>query len=518
MEKRSRHVVASVFLIGWALHLLALPAIAELQITCRDTLPVVVPVGEAGSARFSVDGMDDPAPEGEITYRFDHYLWSLSPSDDGVASLTNAEGAETTFEAVSNSPFAREYTLSVVAVYFAYDNNGNRFPDADVQRGTKSIQVPFAAVGVKRIVQTTPTPPPGLETGPAVLFPGESITLRADRDPPPVDGAYPSGQPTWSITSKPNGSNMAAPPAGNASVSVTPDVAGQYVITAKCGNADGGASFTINVVRLRIVSVEFTTDHDLLKDKDDNYNDGGTRYPDIEWNIGGPGMPASNAPFTHTCNQKITAKVTIEVSAGGPNGNVDISGTGLGDFSTNNVALPAPGTRGDVTIQATNALENRILRREEPIEWTIRVAGGGAVLTSQKTGPHVVYQTLGTPRNTGDAKYTVTLKRIERAVATAGGATDANGNPSVDPHTLIRHIIQAQGAFDLAGAKANAWTVPDSPSDCQSIVRFCIKCGKYDQYTRDSGVQEDIRDRDRPRCGDRGRRGHGRWVEYPPTT
>src|SRR5262249_21752484 len=74
----------------------------------------------------------------------------------------------------------------------------------------------------------------------------------------------------------------------------------------------------------------------------------------------------------------------------------------------------------------------------------------------------------GTPRNDSDSRFAVTQKRMERAIAVAG----ATG--SLDPHTIVKKVIVDQGAFDLNGPKANEWEVPDSPSDCQSIVRFTI--------------------------------------------
>jgi hypothetical protein len=89
-----------------------------------------------------------------------------------------------------------------------------------------------------------------------------------------------------------------------------------------------------------------------------------------------------------------------------------------------------------------------------------------------QSGEHVVYVTYGTPRqpaNDTGGYYKPTIKRMERAVAAAGAAD------SLDPHVIAQVVMDAQAPkFDLRASPDNAWLVPDTNGDCQSIVRYGI--------------------------------------------
>jgi hypothetical protein len=106
-------------------------------------------------------------------------------------------------------------------------------------------------VAVKKIIVNGSNPEIAGET--MICFPG-SITLRAVPDPENV--SFPDGSPVWEITEKPEGSELANPPAGSATAVIAPDVPGQYKIKASCGTSS--QTFTLKAVKVEITDGQGT--------------------------------------------------------------------------------------------------------------------------------------------------------------------------------------------------------------------------------------------------------------------
>ncbi len=134
------------------------------------------------------------------------------------------------------------------------------------------------------------------------------------------------------------------------------------------------------------------------------------------------------------------------------------------------------GGYNTIQLTSTDKIEKKIQKIRSKLEWIIaeKITGGQGnrnLNTSIETGPHTVYTTMGTPRDTGVNKHKVTIKRMERAVIDAGKVK------SLDPHTLVETIIKNQGAYTIK-RRANAWDVPDYGGDCGSIIRYTEKVVK----------------------------------------
>lgn len=84
---------------------------------------------------------------------------------------------------------------------------------------------------------------------------GSDITV--DAIPDPSDGDFPQGSPTWSFTQKPEGSAIQDPPAGERSVTVTPDVPGEYTLSGSCNDSCAYVSFTAIGVK-EVISTDGT--------------------------------------------------------------------------------------------------------------------------------------------------------------------------------------------------------------------------------------------------------------------
>jgi|GEM_PF-1704511 len=219
---------------------------------------------------------------------------------------------------------------------------------------------------------------------------------------------------------------------------------------------------------VKVTELSFTSDHRLMHDNSTNYKSIGNNLTRPDWVLGIRNQPR-NQPISHTMGKQVTAVVTISVVPTGapPVTGVRIVGKFPPDlpFDVGDVALR--GGLNRVQITTKKVLPSKIHKAEGEITWTVhrkeREYPAGI------TGSHVVYVTYDTPRATNDSKHKVTIKRMERAIATASGV-------GVDPHTIAQHVVDGQAdRFDVAVDVENAWEVPDGKADCQSIVRYAIK-------------------------------------------
>jgi hypothetical protein len=97
------------------------------------------------------------------------------------------------------------------------------------------------------------------DEGPGYVLVGQSISLEAKASDP--SNHLDPASLRWSYASKPDDSNVPDLPNGTDHVSVTPDVAGEYVVEVVCqtGSASNGttAMFALNAVTLKLKSVTF---------------------------------------------------------------------------------------------------------------------------------------------------------------------------------------------------------------------------------------------------------------------
>ena len=171
-------------------------------------------------------------------------------------------------------------------------------------------------------------------------------------------------------------------------------------------------------------------------------------------------------------NERVVVEATIQVAPNVPefppaSFTIETSGSLGFNFQATQSFV---GGDNVVTLTSTDGLESRIQFFPPSINW--KVSHNGRACLQRDAGPKLVYVTVGTPRDTTVLKHQVTQIRMERAVVQAGAAN------SLNPHEIVKTVIQAQGAFDLTQARDNAWRVPDLGGDCQSIVRFAEKVAK----------------------------------------
>ena len=102
------------------------------------------------------------------------------------------------------------------------------------QCGTSSGTFTVTFVGVEKVIVDGSDPEIPEDDGPVRIPRGSMLTLRAK--PAPSGAAFPAGNPTWAIQSKPPLAPLTDPDSGE-TVELTFLVAGEYVIAASCGTS-----------------------------------------------------------------------------------------------------------------------------------------------------------------------------------------------------------------------------------------------------------------------------------------
>lgn len=301
---------------------------------------------------------------------------------------------------------------------------------------------------------------------PLVVPLGQSVNFKAI--PKPAGAGWPEEKPAWSST----GTGVTGAEGTGESKSVSFSEIGDKTISVECGNTK---TVNIKVVSVELAAVRFTSDHDRLKNKSDNYQDGGTVYADLhpeEYRAD----PPHNYPMTHSWDSKISLELTLAFSANAAGRTINIAGTGLGGFQKNGVVLPANGTEVTVAITATNKFIGKAIEIvDESIDWTITDAATGRELDAHESGSHKIYVTLGVPDESApDNASKVTVWRVEQAVPRVAAAIEA-GKEDCHPNTVWR-INGQLGAYSLSLSlpSPEEWRLPSvaGGADCYTISRY----------------------------------------------
>jgi hypothetical protein len=193
--------------------------------------------------------------------------------------------------------------------------------------------------------------------------------------------------------------------------------------------------------------------------------------------------PGASGPVTHTAGEKVRAEVTLVVSGIDRSVPFELQGTsaepGLcfqsaGKLTEGKVVVPllAVDPLGEVVRKIEVRIDWRLILRpiDRPVE---RVILGS-------TGPHVMYTTLGTPRNTDCPAGAVTEGRLELVVSRVAAAQKAVG-PGASGPRLVYELMKQNGEHYLPtrhyrGAQAwrlpESWTMQPPGGSCIAIAEF----------------------------------------------
>ncbi|MEE2829145.1 MAG: hypothetical protein VX498_08150 [Myxococcota bacterium] len=251
-------------------------------------------------------------------------------------------------------------------------------------------------------------------------------------------------------------------------------------------------TFVLHAPLLEIAaeSLSFQGNHGSMKVNPDDWSAEGEDHPSPEWKRG----EGDARPVSYTKGE--TPKAEVELSAieergpvlpvflGGKQGSYAFGGDGL-----------VRGSDSKVTIEATEALPDRVMVVKGAIDWAAEVQGNR--YPAGRTEGSKIFVTLGTPETTSDNGAAITEKRMATSVELVSRAR------STDPHTVVDYLMDRFNRYtlvkdpsvpakfnqptyypsrDRAGSTAadgaagcGAWPVADyirAGAECQAIVRF----------------------------------------------
>lgn len=304
-----------------------------------------------------------------------------------------------------------------VARTYAYHGSAHLTLAFTQFRDTNIAQGEADAVEIDRIVQISPSAAEGQEAGPALVFPGTTLTLRADRNPDPKTGAYPAGRPFWWL-SQPSDSSLANPADGNGTISITPTVLGSYTVYTSLESILSAADeFQFTVTNVRVQSLVFKAKpgfgsiHPVIKER------GLGSYPSTHWEDNStpldgdaddlsyaPTPPADKtdkkAPVCFVRASTMRVDVSFKLAATVEATTAMVKGTGPGGlvFETSApIAVPAGDEVTVTDLVCSGALPDEIKYYESfEIEWEVKL--GGADYLPAGTTRNVVYLLRDTPK------------------------------------------------------------------------------------------------------------------------
>lgn len=215
---------------------------------------------------------------------------------------------------------------------------------------------------------------------------------------------------------------------------------------------------------ITLKSIQFTSDHGLMKDNRASWDDAGAPVPKPEWTSALP--DGKSAPISHTKNKAVSVNLTFDVAPPTVT-SVPLQIKGRSALSFLNFDTSGTVSGGsDRTLAATSGLvipdtiHDGYLK--EKIDWSAEILGETQVLASSLD--HDVFATYDTPVGGG-----VTYKRMAKATELSKGF----GN---NPHDIVSGQMKRFPSYNLKKPyRGNIWPLADNIGDsaeCQAIVRF----------------------------------------------
>jgi hypothetical protein len=210
--------------------------------------------------------------------------------------------------------------------------------------------------------------------------------------------------------------------------------------------------------------ITFKSDHGFMKDNTTDWENTGTLYGQPEWFV------ANGKVFSHPVSQNRNTNIAIDAKLSAlpitaPLAPVRLTGKSDEAFlSFDFSGMMQGGLNQTVSMLSSGKLPDQITTiSNKTISWTMEWRNWKHEIG--RTGPHTIFVTMDTPLKPGE----VTHKRMALAANLAGAIG------TLDPHLLVRGIMQRWGAYNLKVQLTNAWTLADNldrGAQCIDIVRF----------------------------------------------
>lgn len=213
-------------------------------------------------------------------------------------------------------------------------------------------------------------------------------------------------------------------------------------------------------------SITFRSDHGLMKDNEDWESDGAF-YGEPEWYVD-KGRVISR-PISQSRGSNVIAEVALNVvPLTAPAAPVRLTGTSPEPALNFDFAgTMRGGLNQALTLTSTGKLPDTIRALEDrPVVWALEWGNWKHEIGRTR---HNIYVTIATPLAPGE----VTIRRMRTAVRLVGAVADRKG--SLDPHPLVKGVMETWGEYNLRVQYENAWKLADdleTGAQCIDIVRF----------------------------------------------
>ncbi len=229
--------------------------------------------------------------------------------------------------------------------------------------------------------------------------------------------------------------------------------------------------------QLTIQAVRFLSDHGIMLDHKEDWEDGGMPFDKPEWPIS-PGVPRGH-PISHTMGTKIQVEVTVEfVSSKARRG---IKGKLIGDDPDLGIhfekAVHFRSGVQKIKLISDHDLPNKVRLMDLRLVWSIEgsdispfnIFSTSKVLAFPIVSKHEMFVTMNEPQTVNEFPD-VTYRRLQHAVKKVAETA------TIDPHAIVKHLMESFGRFELTNNPKNAWLLgdPNSEADCRTIVRYVI--------------------------------------------
>lgn len=231
----------------------------------------------------------------------------------------------------------------------------------------------------------------------------------------------------------------------------------------------------------QIQAIRFTSDHKLICRNTQDLLTGGERYPEVAWQR----EPRTNAPITHTGGAaRLRAVITLSVTGAEAGVPFVLCGTSAEPALCFRQAGFLTGeVEQNIEIEGLAPLGWCVRKIRKKVDWTLTLYPGteqSLTLSLGETGPHLIYVTLGRPRNTDEPRSVVTDARMSLAIEHVALAMKAAG-PSPSAPKVVHELMKINCdhyeptrhySKDVAWKVPESWEMKPQGASCVSIVEF----------------------------------------------
>jgi hypothetical protein len=201
-------------------------------------------------------------------------------------------------------------------------------------------------------------------------------------------------------------------------------------------------------IQLKIVELEFSSDHAMLKDNNVDWKNTGSLYTKPDWTA------VKSNPISHSMKKKISAKLAVEVippDASNEKGRLVgkipktkgiIFDLGKIEFDPSKV-----NGRNEFTIVSKKNLRPRIRKLNLNLEWIASTERSFRKFKHIGTTQNNLYITMDKPKDEGKPEDGVTLKRMKKAVELVSSVKPNKGE--IKPHSVVKHLMSKFPYYEL---------------------------------------------------------------------